>query len=217
MNIHIRKATSSDKEFLIDAVAAAEKSGAEIISYCNLFNLNVPEFRTMIADIFDLEVEDQELFIPNFLIAEVDGEYAGAISSWIEKLNGTASNIIKGNLFYHTLGLEKVKAAKDKLDVLRAINIDRKEHALQLECVYTVPKFRGNGIARNLIEQHIVDRKNEVDFLSVAEIQTLANNVSALKSYNKLGFQEIQRLQTERKEILDILPSDTRILLEKSI
>ena len=217
MSIIIRPATAEDKEFIITSVIEAEKSGSDVVSYCAIFSITEEEFKELLGEILDEGIEGHELYIPNFLIAEMDNEKAATISTWLEKENGIASNIIKSNLLLFFLDRDKILNATPSLSLMNEVNITREEKTLQLECVYTVPKFRGHGLTRQLIDEAI-KLKQEAGFtFNKVQVIVLKNNQNALNAYRKAGFTIIQEKQCTDKAILSLLPCDTKVLMERKI
>jgi len=217
MSTVIRRATEADKDFLITSIIEAEKSGSDVISYCAIFSITEPELRELLGNILDEDIEGQELCIPNFLIAEVNGEKAAAISGWVKQDMGMAGTMLKGNLYMYFLGQEKMISAAPSLTLMNEVNIDRENDTLQLECVYTNPAFRGRGLSRQLIDEHIRLQQAEGIPFSKVQIQLLKNNESAIKAYQKGGFSIVMEKKAADTAILKLLPCDTKILMEKHI
>lgn len=216
-DIQIRQAGPQDRDFVIEAIIEAEKSGSQMISYCQLLGITEDELRTLLNNILDEEMDGQELCIPNFLIAEVDGEQAAAVSTWIEGAGGMTSNLIKANFFMYFLGSDVMHNAAGSLKVLSETNIERKDGALQIECVYTREKFRGMGLSGHLINEHIAWRKGKGETFDTAQVIVLKDNVSAIRSYEKAGFSVVAEKKSSRPEILKILPCDTKVMLERKL
>lgn len=217
MSMTIRQATAEDKDFLIEAIMEAEKSGSDTISYCAIFSITEETLRETLSDILDEEMEDQELYIPNFLVAEVDGRPAATISGWVEKKNGMASSIIKSNLLMFSLDRDVLLAAAPNLNLMNEVNITRGENALQLECVYTKPEFRGKGLAASLLEAHIKRIKEQGELVDTAQIILLKNNTGAIKAYEKAGFSIVAEKTCGDDGILKLLPGNTKIMMERKL
>jgi len=217
MSMTIRQATAEDKDFLIEAIMEAEKSGSETISYCAIFSISEDRLREALANMLDEEMEDQELYIPNFLVADVDGKPAATISGWIEKKNGMASSIIKSNMLMYSLDRDILLAAAPHLGLMNEVSITRSENALQLECVYTKPEFRGRGLAASLLEAHIKRVKEEGEPVDTAQIILLKNNTGAIKAYEKAGFSIVTEKTCNDDAILKLLPGNTKIMMERKL
>ena len=213
----VRQATANDRDFLIDAIIEAEKSGSDIISYCSIFSITEEKLRETLSDIFDEEMEDQELHIPNFLIAEVDGQPAATLSGWIEKKNGITSNIIKSNLLMCTLDRDLLLNAAPALKLMHQVDIPRSEGTLQLECGHTRQQFRGMGLAALLVEAHVQRQKDNGETMKIAQIITMKGNPESLRAYHKAGFSITAEKTCSDDGILKLLPGKTKLLIEKKI
>ncbi len=217
MNITIRKAVSEDKDFLITSILEAEKSGGNVVSYCAIFGITEDELRTALGHILDEDMEGQELAMSAFLVAEADGERAAALSTWVEKAKGMSSSMIKSNLLMYFIDREKILAAGPNLTLMNEVAIPRDEYALQIECVYTAPKYRGKGLTGKLIEAHIKQRQEDGMTFNKVQVILLKNNVSAQKAYEKAGFAVAEEKRCADRAILKLLPSDTKILMQKQL
>lgn len=217
MNVTFRRATAEDKEFLIDAIIEAEKSGTDTISYCAVFSISEAELRDTLSNILDEDMAGQELYIPGFLIAEVDGVPAATISGWVEKEEGMASSMIKSNLFMYHTDREVLMKAVPAMTLVNAVNIDREPMALQLECVYTAEGYRGIGLVSRLIEQHILACRQEGKEIRKAQIILMANNTPAIRAYSKAGFSIVKEKKSDKPEITNLLSCDTKIMMERNL
>lgn len=208
----IRPADVNDIEFLTDAIIAAEKSGSEILFYNAVFGLTEEETRRLIYNIFEEEIEGQEWYVPHFLIAIVDGKPAACLSCWIEGITGQPSGILKAQGLSYFLRNKWTNAA-DKLEKVKVLQLPREIGALQLECIYSAPEFRGQGLVPALIEYalklHPKTKK--------AEIHVMGNNDAAIRSYTKCGFLTGSTAHSTDTEILTLLPGDCRIALKKDL
>ena len=217
METTIRQATPADKDFLITSIIEAEKSGGDVISYCAIFNISEDELRTALGHILDEDMAGQELSVSGFLVAEVDGKPAAALSTWVEKANGMGSSMIKSNLLMYFIDREKILAAAPNLTLMNEVGIQRAEYALQIECVYTAPQYRGKGLSSKLIEEHIKLRQAAGMTFNKVQVILLKNNVSAQKAYAKAGFTIAEEKRCADRAILKLLPSDTKILMQKQL
>jgi len=217
MSTMIRPATPADKDFIITAIVEAEKSGSDLISYCAIFSITEAGLRKILGDILDEDIKGQELCLSNFLIAEVDGEKAAAISTWIEKENGMASNMIKSNVLMFFIDREILLNATPLFSLMNEISIARQENALQIECVYSSEGFRGRGLTWQLIDEAVKLKTKSGPKFNKVQVILLKNNEKALNAYRKAGFTVVQEKQCADKAILQILPGDTKILMERNI
>lgn len=213
--LNIRKAQESDIQFLIETIIEAEKSGTDKNAYCTLFSLNEDEFKNILKEILLEDIQGQELCISDFLIAEVDGRYAGACCGWIEAKEGNTSASLKTNILYHFLGEERIQKAIPKLKIIEDIQFEKEAGCLQLECVYVKSEFRGQGIVQQLFSAHFKKNKQKFPEFKKAQIILAKTNDTAYKAYFKWGFQLKAEKFSESAEILRFLPANSRILMEK--
>jgi ribosomal protein S18 acetylase RimI-like enzyme len=192
---NIRKAQNSDFDFIAEAIIESEKSGSNIFPYGMLFDVTEIEFKNLLFQIFEEEIEGQPWEYQSWLIIETEnGEIAAGLSTWLEGSAGMSSDLLKTQSLGFVLG-EKWHNNTDKLELVSRVNIPRKNETWQLEHLYTLENHRGKGFMKQLIE-YAVAGKN-------AEIQLIDNNVAAKKLYEKLGFTvdikqcepQIERLQ----------------------
>ena len=214
-NISIRRAIEKDIPFLIETILAAEKSGTETLAYCPIFSLSENEFTGLLKNILEEDIQGQELCVSDFIIAEVNGVYAGACCGWIEGEHG-ASSSLKASILHYFLGEEKIAKAQNKIKLADALHIEREPGILQLESIYIRQDFRGKGVLQKLFEEHISEAKRKTD-LDKAQIQLMKTNESALKAYHKLGFEIIMEKHSDNPEILRILPSHHKVMMQKFI
>jgi ribosomal protein S18 acetylase RimI-like enzyme len=217
MDIEIRQATEADKEFLIESIIEAEKSGSDIISYCAIFSITEEDFRTALSGMLDEDMEGQELNISGFLIAEVEGEKAAALNTWVENASGMSSSMIKSNLLMYFLDRQAIINAAPAMALMNEVNIHRDSGALQIESVYTTEKYRGLGLSSKLINEHIrLKQALGVPFNKV-QVILLKNNKAAQKAYQKAGFTVVAEKRCTNPTILNLMPCDTKILMEKEL
>jgi len=211
-SLSFRQANLSDTGFIIDAIIEAEKSGTDVLFYNSVFSIFESETRELIGQILEEEIAGQEWYIPNFVIAEIDGQKAGCLSAWIEGVTGQASGILKAQAMAYFLGKVWTQAG-DKMEHLKPMQISRQMGALQLECIYTAQALRGLGVAPKLI-QFVINSTENAD---TAEIQVLECNTKAMHSYTKCGFLTAQKASSKSALELNLLPSDTKVSLKKKI
>ncbi|MGA7836880.1 MAG: GNAT family N-acetyltransferase [Ignavibacteriaceae bacterium] len=215
-NIKIRQADISDIEFVLTAIIESEKSGTDKLSYTRIFPLSEAEVRTIIGNALKENIPGQQYSISNFLIALIDGNYAGACCSWIEGETGLSSSIIMANLLIDFIDHDNFTDSQRFLKIATEVVFTRTIGAIQIENVYVDDKFRGKGISSFLIQKHIENLKDKAP-TQVVQIILAKTNENAFRSYIKSGFEIVAERSSENKEILDILPSDTNILMEKRL
>jgi GNAT superfamily N-acetyltransferase len=214
---HVRLASEADVEFIIETIIEAEKSGTQTISYCHIFGLKEEEFRKILHNIIDEDYDGQEFCKSGYMVAEVDGQLAGAACGWIEGETGLESNIIKANLLHHFLQPEELQNATRWSGILEKLHIPREKNTLQLESIYVREGFRGKGIISMVLTEQMKRLRKIHPSVSKAQIILADSNKSALTAYSKLGFELFQKRSTQDVNVLRILPCDTKILLEKKL
>lgn len=217
MSITIRQATIADKEFVMLAIAEAEKSGNDTISYCNILGVSEQEFLEMLSKMLDEEIEGQEMYIPGFLIALVNGIPAAASCSWVEQSGNMASSTLKSNLLMYHTTRSVLLAAMPAISALKEVNIDRTPGSLQIESIYTSPQYRGRGLIGLLINEHITLHTTAIPTVSKAQITLLGCNEAAHSAYTKAGFVLAQEKKSDNPIILKLLFCDRKIMMEKTI
>ncbi|MFI5152265.1 MAG: GNAT family N-acetyltransferase [Chitinophagales bacterium] len=216
MQINIRRATISDLDFIVESIVSAEKSNTDRLSYCTVFELEESAFCTILRQILEEDIPGQELALSSFLIAESDGEHAGAVAAWVEDETQPGS-FVKGGLLSHFLPEDSVLKANSKSVLLDAVSIKRDPGAIQIESVYVRGKFRGNSIAGMLINSHIDQLRYGRPDIQKVQVILSGNNMSALKSYEKEGFRVIYTKSSDNLKLLNLLPSASKLLMEKQL
>ena len=213
----IRRATAKDLDFLVEAVICAEKSGTDVLSYSTIFGLEESEVRRVLSVMIAENEGYCELSIDSFLVAEIDGEQAGAIAGWIEGADDIPSAIVKANLLFTFMPESVLINLRQVAPLLDEVHIPRIVGALQLESIYTVEKFRGQKIAGQIIEKHIEIAKQKNPDLNVAQIILSDVNESALNAYKNADFKLTLHKKSKNPFICKILPSSGNYCMEKSI
>jgi ribosomal protein S18 acetylase RimI-like enzyme len=212
-----RNATVNDVPFLVSTIIEAEKSGTGTLSYSSVFGLTEDEARKYIEAMLLEETDGCELSVSSFIIAETDGETAGAVASWVEGVNGIPSIVLKGNLLNSVLPERCIKTALRVNHLLEELHIDNKTGSIQIGLVYVVPAFRGYNLARKLIDASVISLVTGRENVSEVYIQVFGNNLPAIKAYEKADFRIVMKKESHNKEILKYLPSISKVLMKKTI
>jgi predicted GNAT family N-acyltransferase len=83
--------------------------------------------------------------------------------------------------------------------------------------VFVHNKFRGLGVSNKLILEQIKATIENGQQVTKVQIQLAGSNQPALNSYQKLGFRTVVTKKCDDPKILDLLPSDTKIMMELTI
>ena len=218
--IIFRHATVNDIDFIVDTIVAAEKSGTDNFGLANLFEVTEAEMRNYIKEMLEEEIDGCELSLSSFIVAEYEGEAVAAFGGWIEGRNEAdmPSALLKANLINYYLPKEKVLASMAKTDIVKPLQIDREAGAYQLEYSYTKPEYRGNGIMKTIIEQHISEYQATTSMGGgKLQVHVFENNTSAIKTYSKCGFSISKRFESKDSRVLSYFPSNVELLMEKTV
>ena len=215
--ITIKRATYKDIDFIIETIIEADKSGTNKISYCNIFDINENEFRNILKNILEEDIDGNEFWLSGYLIAYINNQYAGACCSWIESIDGTPSEITKANILVYYIGSQKCLKAINNLKLIEKLNIKREPNTLQFESVYVKPEYRGNNIAGKLIKQHAINCLKYNNTIKKCQIIFADINTNAFNAYNKIGFTKEFENSDNNIEILELLPSNKRIMMTANI
>jgi GNAT superfamily N-acetyltransferase len=213
--IRIRKANTGDIPFLVDTIIEAEKSGTEVLSYTTIFGLTDGQVREFIADILAEEIDNCELSLSSFLVAEEDGKIAAAASAWIEGRDGISSSTIKGNLITYFLPKESIARAAGLHSLIHELNIDYYPNTIVLAAGYVAPEYRGKSLLTTLLIQLIDDLLKVDTGIKEAYTQIFECNIPSIKSAEKLGFEVVARKESSNKDIRMYLPYDKKLFLRK--
>jgi ribosomal protein S18 acetylase RimI-like enzyme len=215
--ITIRQGKPEDSEFLAEAIIQAEKSGTDLLSYSMIFGLPEQDFARVLTQILIEDIPGSELCAAAFLIAFAGDTPAGCVASWVEGAEGISSNIIKMNSLFYFLDKSKLLIIKENIKIVETADIPREPGALQLESIYVVPEFRGQGVTGKLINRHIEIHRTGNMAIKKAQIQLMAENKNAVSAYLKAGFAITRERTSEDPAVTRFLPWNTKILMEKEL
>ena len=216
-DITVRKAKSSDIPFLITSIIEADKSGTNKSSYCSLLNITETELSDLLRKVFELELDGFEFCVSSFCVLEYKNELVGALASWIEYENGIPS-------WQNRMLSIREEANPDSFSHLLKMNEtsanlipERTHFSLQIESLYIIPEFRGMGLFKLMLDFHYENSIIHFKNLHSIELIVYDNNVAALNSYSKLGFNIIKKTKLNNQVINSIFPSNGMFLISKSI
>ena len=215
--LSVRLAMPADRDFIVETIIGAEKSGTDRLSYCTLFDLEECKLRRLLAELVDEDIPGQELCISGYLIAEVDGQRAGATCSWIEGRGAKSSAIVKGNLLAHAFGRERVVASAARLELIAPLTMPREAGALQIESVYVASPWRGRGIVRALINEHLRHAGEREAPPEKCQIIVAANNYAAIRIYRRFGFEITATRSSDHAVLAQLLPANARAQMTKHL
>ena len=213
--LNIRRATINDIPFLTKSIIEAEMSGTEVLSYSTIFGLNNNEITTFISEMLSEEIDDCEISISSFLIAEINGQTAAALSGWLENANGIPSAILKGNLLNYYLPPKSFEKAATLLKYTKDLHFDYIPNTFQIGAGYVAEEFRGNKLLGLLTQKLLEDFHNDYPLATEVYAQIFSCNIPSLKTYEKAGFTVISTKESFNNEITKIFPSSRKLLLKK--
>lgn len=216
IDLIFRTGEASDIPFLIDTIVAAEKSGTEKFSYSTLFEIPEEEVRKTFRTILEEDVRGQELCYSDYLVAWAGTKRAGAVAAWIEGETGQSSSVIKAMLLNFHFPKENMEKAVAKRKVLETIRFDPEPGSLVIDIGLTLPEFRGQGILKKLMMEQTRRHLEKRPDLRKSQIHVLQNNTVAFKIYSSLGYRILREKKCPDPVILNWLPSDTQIIMEKN-
>jgi len=214
---NFRSAKNEDIPFLVDTIIEAEKSGTTTLSYTTVFGLPESEARKYIADMLAEGEDDCELSVSSYLLAESNNETAAAIGAWVEGAEGIPSAIIKGNLLNFTLPGQCIRRAMAVNKIVNKLHIEQKRNSIQIGVVYVAEKYRGKNLVNLLIEKQIEQLQKSTPGIKMAYVQVFANNLPAIKAYEKANFSIALIKESSDKSILKYLPSERKILMQRKL
>lgn len=212
-NLVIRPANFDDINFIIETIIESDKSSTNIISVCNIFSLNENEYRELLKNILSENIPNCEYNLTGFLVAEIEGKILGALNSWIEGLDGIPNNIIKSNLILSFIDKEKLLKNKERMHLINALTLDRKQNAIQLEYGYVVDVQRRKKIFTNLIIESIRKHFN-LGYKTKVQAMLYKENYPSYLAFEKLGFKIVQEKKSDDPEIFTIFPYNSKVLME---
>ena len=213
----IKDASINDISFIVETIIEAEKSGTEIFTYKTIFGLSENEAKIYIRQMLEEEVNGCELSVSSFKLAVSNNKIIAATAAWVEGSEGLPSAILKGNLLNYVLPKNCIDQAKGLSSVLQDVNIEHKNNTIQLGLVYVSKEFRRNGLVKILIDNHIKSLKQNNKLIDQIYVQVFGNNIAAIKAYKKVGFSIVQTKKSSKKEILNLLPFNEKILMKREI
>lgn len=212
-NLQMKQATVEDIDFVIEAIIESEKSGTDVISSCNIFGISEDEFKEILKEALPQNVEGYDYYLSGFLIAESNGEYAGASGSWLEGVNGTPSGILKATILFPYLERTKIKQICKNTQIIKGLTLPREAGTLQLEHGYVREKFRRKGVFVNMVTENIKRNLDKYSFTK-AQVILFKDNYKSYYGNLKIGCEVIEERKVDNPEILKFFPYNTKVLME---
>ena len=219
MSYNIRFANEHDIPFLVETIIAAEKSGTEICGLSNLIGLDETQTKIGLTKILGEEIEGCEFSTTEFAVATYNSMPVAAFCGWIEGENedGQPSATLKSNLLMHAFGTGIIPTLQKNKSLLNAIQLPRTLGAHQVEYAFVDPAHRGHQLIDRLIEFLLEKALTQKPLLSLAEVQVYANNASAIKVYQRMGYEPVQKALSSPELNALTLPFHEKWMLQKKI
>jgi ribosomal protein S18 acetylase RimI-like enzyme len=191
--VTVRKAEKADCHFLATIILLAEATGFEVTSYTKMFNKTMEELLPAFEKMTDNETEGHPLTYKSYLVACVDGIPASAISVYKEGEFGDSNHLMTGALM---TGFDRksVAIAFGFLKNHGDISIQKKPGTLQIDCVATLPEFRGKGLLKELMKA--AEQRGKELQTNEIQIQVWKKNEGAVAVYEKSGYKVVQEMMS---------------------
>ncbi len=213
-NLKIRQAEKKDIEFVIEAIIESEKSGSDMITSCRIFGFSIEKFREILIELLEQDVENYDYYLSGFLVSELNGEYVGALGSWLEAADDTPSGILKATMLFPYLDKTKIKDINKNTKIIKGMTLPREAKTLQLEHGYTREKFRRQGAFSRLLQANI--KRNLEKYGSFDKVQGILfkENFKSYYAHLKFGYDVIDERTVDDPAILDFFPYNSKVLME---
>ncbi len=212
-NLIINSATVDDIDFIIDTIIESDKSSANVISACNIFSISEEEYRSVLKQILLEDFPNSEYSLSGFLVARVDGEKVGALCSWVENADGISNAIIKSSLLMSFIEKEKLVSTGRKLEIINGMSFERKPNCIQIEYGYVIAPRRRKKIFTQLVLSSLKKHINFEAGVTNAETVLFEKNINSFDAFEKLQFKVKNKKTFEEKDVFNIFPYDTKVLM----
>ena len=204
-DISLRKATINDIDYIVEILIKAEKSISNNSPMQEFFGLNDVEYKELIKKILAEEIPGSEYFYENYYLVFVKNEFVGGIAVWIEGKGNNSSNFIKASLLSYHLGIKKWIEASSNLELFTSILHQRQAETLQIDAGYIVPKFQGRSFPLKIISYGINFYKEQFEKLKKVQVVSIIENTKGIKSLQKLGFEIVNKKQTDNQKLIKLI------------
>ena len=213
-----REAKVEDIPFLVEVIIEAEKSGSDTIGLAKTFDIDEPDLRKYLTQIFEEEIDGCEFSVSSFFIAEYEGSPVAAFGGWIEGENedDLPSSMLKSNLLSYIFPRESFSQLNKIAEIIKDIQIEREPHTHQLEYAYVKPEHKGKGLIGDIIEKQLEKAKIQDNLVKESYVQVFENNANAIKAYQKSGYKIVKRFESKHPEVLDYLPYNVKLLMKRT-
>jgi predicted GNAT family acetyltransferase len=213
-NLVITQASKNELDFIIETIIEADKSSTNIISACNILNVSEQEYRNILNNILNENIEGQEYSLSGFMVAKLNGISIGALGSWVEGAVGVSSYILYSNILLHYLNKEKIASILQKFKITKELSFKRETGTIQFEYAYVKEEFRRKGVYTKLMIESIKKFYPENKKISKVQGICFKANYKSLNAALKLGFEILESKISYNEELKKIFPYNEKVLLE---
>ncbi|MCU4173879.1 hypothetical protein [Carboxylicivirga sp. N1Y90] len=208
-----RKANESDIDFIVESIIEAEKSGTDRLSYSTLFGLTEAEVRSLLSEALMEDMEDCDLWLSGFVVAEYEGRPVASLSAWVEALNGIPSVNVKGNLLGFLLPREALMRANKLNHICSELSTEYKPGSFWLGAAYVAPEHQGNLLLVRLCQEQI----NLHPEATGVYCQVFANNAASIQNFKLMKFELSEEYNSNNEKINELLPSNGKFIFYKEL
>jgi RimJ/RimL family protein N-acetyltransferase len=217
-NYKIKKASFTDSDFIADVIMGAEKSMTDNLGLANLFELSESDLKKLIISMLQEEISGCEFSMDSFFVAYYNEKPVAALGGWLEgHYDEMPSSMLKSNLISTTFPLDNLKKASSKMKIIKEVQIERENGAYQLEYSFVDPDHRGKRLTQHLMKAHLDFAKVLNPKVKKAQLHVFENNEIITKVHQRSGYAITKRFESSNKEILNYLPYNVKLLMEKSL
>lgn len=215
----IRPATLADADFLAQTIIEAEKSGTDKCGMALYFDVDEKELHHFLVQMLEEEIDGCELSISSFLVATYNGAPVAALAGWIEGRNedNMPSSLLKSNLISFFLPKDKVEKTREKIDIVKDIQIERELGAYHFEYAYVKPEYIGHKLIQKLMLEHFAKAKELDPTVVKVYSHPFGHNETIIKVHEQMGFAIIKEYKSTNPLTKHFFPSDTLLLMEAEI
>lgn len=187
MNITVRRSRPEDAKLIAWCMLMAGRSHLKI----GILDLMIsqPEAKCLeFLEMLTLQGPRHMSYYTEFLVAEVDGNPAGALTAYDPVTNGEVTMAEPMAAVIKKMGLteEDMAPGRKSIEAFLTCHVDFAPGAWVVEHVATRPEYRGMGVISKLL-QAILDEGRKQGF-RLAQVAFYIGNIPGERSYKKAGF-----------------------------
>lgn len=212
-----KRATLDDVDFVADIIMEAEKSMTSRNGLANMFDLSESECKKYVIEILKEEMDGCELSLSSFILAFHNDEPVAGMGGWLEGADDMPSSVIKSNLIGYYFPKSNLLKFKEKLAVVKDIQIPRESGTYQMEYAYIKSEYTGYFLFNDLDEKHIEFASSLTPKPTKIQSHVFANNSIVLKLHEMMGFKKVATFHSDNPLTKQYFPDDTVVLIEKEL